>query len=118
MSSLQTLGNKFSRRAQVLGRKFESKSRVLGTKANQALRIGDKTLRKAENTLKNKILPASMMLLPESTPMTLGALGAVKSMRSQVAPAKQVADRLEKLNLRKEAEDLASNLVDQGSKFV
>jgi hypothetical protein len=48
----------------------------------------------------------------------LGALGAVKSLRSQVAPAKQVADRLEKINLRKEAEDLANNLVGQGSNFV
>ena len=115
---MSSLGMKFSRKAQVLGKKIESKTRMLGTKANQALIIGDSVLRKTENTLKNKILPASLVLAPESTPITLGALGAVKSLRSQVAPAKQVADRLEKINLRKEAEDLANNLVGQGSNFV
>jgi hypothetical protein len=115
---MSSLGMKFSRKAQVLGKKFKSKARLLGTKANQTLRIGDTVLRKAENTIKNKVLPASMILAPESAPMALGALGVVKSMRSQVAPARQVADRLEKINLRKEAEDLANNLVEQGSNFV
>ena len=115
---MSNLGMKFSRKAQVLGKKIESKSRLLGAKANQSLRIGDTILRKAENTIKNKVIPATMVLAPESAPMALGALGAVKSMRSQVAPAKQVADRLEKINLRKEAEDLANNLVEQGSNFV
>jgi hypothetical protein len=85
---MSNLGMKFSRKAQVLGKKFESKARLLGTKANQALRIGDVALRKAENTIKNKVLPASMVLAPKSTPIALGALGAVKSMRSQVAPAR------------------------------
>ena len=115
---MSNLGMKFSRKAQVLGKKIESKSRLLGAKANQSLKIGDTILRKAENTIKNKVIPATMVLAPESAPMALGALGAVKSIRSQVAPAKQVADRLEKINLRKEAEDLANNLVEQGSNFV
>ena len=115
---MSSLGTKISRRAQVLGRKFESKARMLGSKANQALRIGDATLRKAENTLQNKIIPASALLLPEATAPSIVALGAVKSMRSQVAPVKQAADRLEKLNLRKEAADLADRLTEQGSQFM
>ena len=119
---MSTLGNKLKRRAQVLGKKFESKAQLLGSKANQVLRIGDSTLRKAENTLQNKIIPISAMIAPEYIPEAALALGAVKSMRSQVAPAKQVADRLEKLNLRKEASDLANRLAEQGgsqnSQFV
>ena len=50
---MSNLGMKFSRKAQVLGKKIEYKARLLGTKANQALRIGDTVLRKAENTIKN-----------------------------------------------------------------
>jgi hypothetical protein len=119
---MSTLGNKIKRRAQVLGKKFESKAQMLGSKANQYLKIGDSTLRKAENTLQNKLLPIGALLAPEMVPEGAVALGAIKSMRSQTKPLSQTADRLEKLNLRKEASDLANRLAEQGgvqnSQFV
>ena len=112
---MSTLGNKIKRRAQVLGKKFESKAQILGSKANQVLRIGDTTLRKAENTLQNKIIPISTMIAPEMTGELIGSLGVVKSLRGGTKPAKEVSDRLEKLNLRKEAADLVDRLAEQGS---
>jgi len=108
------LGEKINRRAQVLGSKIQSKARMLGQKANQALRISDSGLRKIQNTLQNKIIPASTLLLPEYTAPAVMALGGVKALRSSMAPAKQVSDRLEKLNLRKEAENLAQKLTERG----
>ncbi len=112
---MSTLGNKIKRRAQVLGKKFESKAQMLGGKANQILRIGDSTLRKAENTLQNKIIPISTMIAPEMTGEFIGGLGVVKSLRGGSKPLAQTADRLEKLNLRKEASDLADRLLEQGT---
>ena len=112
------LCEKFNRKAQVLGSKIQSKVRVLGQKANQALKISDVTLRKVQNTLQNKVIPASALLMPEATATGVMALGAVKALRSNVAPARAISDRLEKINLRKEAENLAQNLTDRGSHFV
>ena len=53
---MSSLGMKLSRKAQVLGKKIESKTRMLGSKANQALKMADVGLSKAENTLKNVII--------------------------------------------------------------
>ena len=73
---MSQLGMKISRKAQVLGNKIESKSRMLGTKANKALRMSDNTLRKAENTIKNVLIPGSVMLgMPSGNPEISG-LGA------------------------------------------
>jgi len=126
---MSSLGMKISRKAQTLGRKIESKSRMLGSKANQALRMSDTTLRKAENTIKNVLVPGSVMLgmatgNPEISGLGAGlggsALSGIKSIRSEVKPATTVANRLEKLNLRKEGEELLNKIKESGenSAFV
>ena len=94
---MSSLGMKISRKAQVPGKKFESKSRMLGTKANQALRMSDNTLRKAENTIKNVLIPGSVMLgmasgNPEISAIGSGlgstALSGIKSIRNHLAKIK------------------------------
>ena len=116
---MSSLGMKFSRKAQVLGKKFENKTRMLGSKANKALRIGDTVLRKTENTLKNVIIPGST-IVGELNPQ-LGALGyglgsvglaGIKTIRNDIKPAQTVASRLEKINLRKEGEELLNRVRD------
>ena len=120
---MSQLGMKISRKAQVLGKKIESKSRMLGTKANQALRMSDNTLRKAENTIKNVLIPGSVMLgmasgNPEISGLGAGlgssALSGIKTIRNEVKPATTVANRLEKLNLRKEGEELLNRIKESG----
>ena len=117
---MSQLGQKFSRKALVFGKKLESKSRVL---ANQAFRMRDKTLRKAENIIKNVLLPGSVMLgmasgNPEISGLAAGlggsALTGIKSIRNEVKPATTVANRLEKLNLRKEGEELLNKIKESG----
>ena len=120
---MSSLGKKFSRKAQVLGKKIESKSRVLGQKANQALRMADTGLRKTENTLKNVIIPGSALVGELSGNPQLGALGyglgsaslaGTKAIRNDIKPAQTVASRLEKLNIRKEGEELLNKLRESG----
>ena len=82
---MSNLGMIFSRKAQVLGKKIESKSRLLGTKANQALRIGDTVLRKAENTIKNKVIPATCDLIDLTAPSAPSAIGADSGANTIVA---------------------------------
>jgi len=110
---------KFSRKAQVLGKKFESKTRMLGSKANKALRMGDTILRKSENTLKNVLIPGSALVGELSGNPQLGALGyglgsaglaGIKAIRNDIKPAQTVASRLEKINLRKEGEELLNRV--------
>ena len=126
---MSQLGMKISRKAQVLGKKIESKSRMLGTKANQALRMSDNTLRKAENTIKNVLIPGSVMLgmasgNPEISAIGSGlggsALSGIKTIRNEVKPATTVANRLEKLNIRKEGEELLNRIKEsnQDNAFV
>ena len=120
---MSSLGQKFSRKAQVLGKKLESKSRVLGQKANQALRMSDVALRKAQNTIQNVLVPGSVMLgmasgNPEISGLGAGlgstALSGIKSIRNEVKPAQTVANRLEKLNIRKEGEELLNRVRESG----
>ena len=120
---MSSLGMKISRKAQVLGRKIESKSRMLGSKANQALRMADTGLRKTENTLKNVIIPGSALVGELSGNPQLGALGyglgsaalaGTKAIRNDIKPAQTVANRLEKLNIRKEGEELLNRVRESG----
>ena len=120
---MSSLGKKFSRKAQVLGKKIESKSRVLGQKANIALRMADTGLRKTENTLKNVIIPGSALVGELSGNPQLGALGyglgsaalaGTKAIRNDIKPAQTVANRLEKLNIRKEGEELLNRVRESG----
>jgi hypothetical protein len=120
---MSSLGKKFSRKAQVLGKKIESKSRVLGQKANIALRMADTGLRKTENTLKNVIIPGSALVGELSGNPQLGALGyglgsaalaGTKAIRNDIKPAQTVASRLEKLNIRKEGEELLNRVRESG----
>ena len=120
---MSSLGQKFSRKAQVLGEKIESKSRVLGQKANIALRMADTGLRKTENTLKNVIIPGSALVGELSGNPQLGALGyglgsaalaGTKAIRNDIKPAQTVANRLEKLNIRKEGEELLNRVRESG----
>ena len=120
---MSSLGMKFSRKAQVLGKKIESKTRRLGAKANQALRIGDSVLRKTENTLKNVLIPGSALVGELSGNPQLGALGyglgsaglaGIKAIRNDIKPAQTVASRLEKINLRKEGEELLNRVRESG----
>ena len=120
---MSQLGQKFSRKAQVLGKKIESKSRVLGQKAGQALRMADTGLRKTENTLKNVIIPGSGVVATLSGNPQIGMLGyglggaalaATKAIRNDIKPATTVANRLEKLNLRKEGEQLLNKIRESG----
>lgn len=112
---MSSLGQKIVRRAQVLGQKIESKGQQLGQKAGQVLRMADIGLRKTENTLKNVIIPGSGVVGMLSGNPQIGALGAglgmaglgiTRAIRNEITPAQNVASRLEKLNLRKEADDL------------
>ena len=114
---------KISRKAQVLGRKIESKSRMLGSKANQALKMGDVGLRKTENTLKNVIIPGSAFVGELSGNPKLGALGyglgsaalaGTKAIRNDIKPAQTVANRLEKLNIRKKGKELLNRVRESG----
>lgn len=116
------LGQKFSKRAHVLGRKIESKSRVLGQKANEALRMADVGLRKTSNTLKNVVAPSAGLIgsaigQPEAGAvgygLSMGVSKGIDTLRNEIKPAKQIADRLEKLNLRTEARDLAANIANK-----
>ena len=120
---MSSLGQKINRRAQVLGKKIESKSRILGTKAGQALRMADVGLRKTENTLKNVIIPASGLVGELSGNPQIGmlgyglgsaAVGGIKKIRNDIKPAQTVADRMEKLNLRKEKEELLNRIKEYG----
>ena len=120
---MSSLGQKFSRKAQVLGKKIESKSRVLGQKANQALRMADVGLRKTENTLKNVIIPASGLVGELSGNPQIGMLGyglgsaglaATKAIRNDIKTVQPVTDRMEKLNLRKEKEELLNRIKEYG----
>ena len=126
---MSSLGQKNSRKAQVLGRKIESKSRVLGQKANEALRMGDTVLRKTENTLKNVIIPGSGLVGTLSGNPQIGMLGyglgnaalaATKAVRNDIKTVQPDAARLEKLNLRKEGEELLNKIRESGenSAFV
>jgi hypothetical protein len=112
---MSSLGNKIVRRAQVLGQKNESKGQQLGQKAGQYLRMADVGLRKTENTLKNVIIPGAGVIGTLSGNPQISALGALgggaalgltRAIRNDIKPAQNVAARLEKLNLRKEADDL------------
>jgi hypothetical protein len=112
---MSSLGNKIVRRAQVLGQKIESKGQQLGQKAGQYLRMADVGLRKTENTLKNVIIPGAGVIGTLSGNPQISALGALgggaalgltRAIRNDIKPAQNVAARLEKLNLRKEADDL------------
>ena len=112
---MSSLGQNIVRRAQVMGQKIESKGQQLGQKAGQVLRMADVGLRKTENTLKNVIIPASGVVGMLSGNPQIGALGAglgmaglgvTRAIRNDIKPAQNVAERLEKLNLRKEADDL------------
>jgi len=120
---MSSLGMKFSRKAQVLGKKIESKTRMLGSKANKALRIGDTVLRKTENTLKNVLIPGSALIGELSGNPQLSALGyglgsaglaGIKAIRNDIKPAQTVASRLEKINLRKEGEELLNRVRESG----
>ena len=120
---MSQLGMKISRKAQVLGRKIESKSRMLGSKANQALRMADTGLRKTENTLKNVIIPGSALVGVLSGNPQLGALGyglgsaalaGTKAIRNDIKPAQTIANRLEKLNIRKEGEEILNRVRESG----
>ena len=120
---MSTLGMKISRKAQVLGKKIESKTRTLGSKSNKALRMGDAILRKTENTLKNVIIPGSALVGELSGNPQLGALGyglssaglaGIKAIRNDIKPAQTVANRLEKLNIRKEGEELLNRVRESG----
>ena len=106
-----------------MGRKIESKTRMLGSKANQALKMADTGLRKTENTLKNVIIPGSALLgelsgNPQISALGYGlgsaALAGTKAIRNDIKPAQTVANRLEKLNVRKEAEDLLNRVRESG----
>ncbi len=116
------LGQKISRKAQVLGTKLQSKSRLLGQKANQALRMTDVGLRRTSNTLKNVVGPSAGLIgstigQPEIGALAYGAsMGVSKgidNLRSELKPAKQLSDRLEKLNLRKELQSAAENVANK-----
>ena len=120
---MSSLGMKISRKAQVLGKKIESKTRMLGSKSNKALSFGDKILRKSENTLKNIIIPGSALVGELSGNPQLGALGyglgsaglaGIKAIRNDIKPAQTVASRLEKINLRKEGEELLNRVRESG----
>ena len=111
---MSSLGQKFSRKAQVLGKKIESKSRVLG---------------KTENTLKNVIIPGSGVVGTLSGNPQIGMLGyglgsaalaATKAIRNDIKTVQSVAARLEKINLRKEGEELLNKIKESGenSAFV
>ena len=116
---MSTLGMKFSRKAQILGKKIESKTRTLGSKANKALRMGDTILRKTENTLKNVLIPSAGLVgelsgNPQLTAIGYGVgtvgLAGIKAIRNDIKPVQTVASRLEKINLRKEGEEILNRV--------
>jgi hypothetical protein len=77
--------------------------------------MADVGLRKTENTLKNVIIPGAGVIGTLSGNPQISALGALgggaalgltRAIRNDIKAAQNVAARLEKLNLRKEADDL------------
>ena len=124
---MSSLGNKIVRRAQNLGQKIESKGQQLGQKAGQYLRMADVGLRKTENTLKNVIIPSAGVIGTLSGNPQISALGALgggaalgltRAIRNDIKPAQNVAARLEKLNLRKEADDLLDKARQEQTMFA
>ena len=116
------LGQKISRKAQNLGSKIQSKARMIGSKSNQALRMGDVALRRTSNTLKNVVGPSAGLIGSTIGQPELGALGyglsmgaskGIDTLRSELKPARQLSDRLEKLNLRKELQSAAENVANK-----
>jgi hypothetical protein len=117
------IGKKIYRKANVLGHKLQRKAHNLGQKvsggllkADNVLKNVDVGLRKAENTLKNRIVPASMFGPAGSSEIAVGALGAIKGLRSGVHKGQRVSSEaqnklkdIEKINVRKTLEDLADN---------
>jgi hypothetical protein len=117
------IGHKLLRRANVLGHKLQRKAHNIGQKvsggllkADNVLRNVDVGLRKAENTLKNRIVPASMFGPAGSSEVAIGALGAIKGLRSGVHKGQHASSQaqnklkdIEKINVRKTLEELADN---------
>jgi hypothetical protein len=118
---MSRLGQKFQKRVQTIGNKIQSKSRTLGTKANEALKYADVGLRKTSNVLKNVVAPGAGLIGSAVGQPEIGAIGygagmlassQIQNLRKQIEPARKVADRLEKLNLRSEARDIAQNIAN------
>ena len=73
--------------------------------------------------MKNVIIPGSALVGELSGNPQLGALGyglgsaglaEIKAIRNDIKPAQTVANRLEKLNIRKEGEELLNRVRESG----
>jgi uncharacterized protein HemX len=93
--------------------------------------MSDRILRKTGNTLQNVVAPTAGLIGSAVGQPELGAIGygasmlansQIQNLRKQIEPAKQVANRLEKLNLRKEgqqlAQNIANNLANEEQSFI
>jgi hypothetical protein len=102
-------GKKLVRQAHVLGRKINRSAHTLGNKTKKVLKTVDVGLRKAENTLQNKIIPASAILAPQLSEVGLAGLGAVKALRKGVHTGRESIDNIEKHGIRKVLEAQAND---------
>ena len=98
---MSVLGQKISRNVQQLGSKFKNVTQQLGNKAGEVLKSSDTVLRKVQNTLNNRVNPALAILDPSLIPAGIAGSAFIGGLRSQVKSAKDVANDLEKGNIRK-----------------
>tara|TARA_R110000851_G_scaffold38124_2_gene98025 strand:+ start:2434 stop:2754 length:321 start_codon:yes stop_codon:yes gene_type:complete len=101
------LGNKLMRQANNLGQKIKRGTRVLGKKSKKSLAGADSELRKVQNSLKNKIIPASMLVPGPSSKIAMGSLQVVNALRG--VNSKTKLKNIEKLNARKKLDDYDSS---------
>ena len=102
---------------------IEITGQQLGQKTGQYFKMADVGLRKTENTLKNVIIPGAGVIGTLSGNPQISALGALgggaalgltRAIRNDIKPAQTVANRIEKLNIRKEGEELLNRVRESG----
>ena len=98
---MSALGQKINRNVQQLGQKFKNVTKQLGQKSGEVLKSGDSVLRKVQNTLNNRVNPALAILDPTLVPMGLAGSAYIGGLRNNIKDAKNVANNLEKGNIRK-----------------
>jgi len=94
-------GIKIKKGIHNLGKKYKNNQRQIGRKSRNILNKSDVILRKSENTLQNKLIPASMIVAPETTPYLVGGLGAIKGTRAGIHVGREISNNIEKHGIRK-----------------
>ena len=95
-------GLKIKKSVHNLGKKIKNNRNQIGQKTKNILNKSDVILRKSENTLQNKLIPASMIVAPETTPYLMGGLGVIKGTRTGIHVGREISNNIEKHGIRKQ----------------